>query len=198
MKKKLFLLFIGRKAILSVLGLVLLLSATIPAEASERRGIISLAINYLVYSDSRCRDVYSKGELCPEVKAGYKVYRDFYIWESYGYLSAEGTTPVLKEETSLNYHYLSIGAGYNRNFSEKLNYLIELGLLNVIYKEEAMGEKASGLKLGFRFGVGIIYNINKTFFAELSTSYLHAVDNREDISIKFGGFKAGVGFGVGF
>lgn len=185
----------GRTTIISILILIVLFFAP-TASGSEKKGLVLLSASYFGYSDSRHKEVYSSGNIYPEIKVGFKTYRDFYLWGSYGFLTADGVTPVLEEATKINYHHMSIGGGYSGNFSERLVYLIELGLFYVNYREKAMGEEVSGSSVGFRIGGGIIFNISKVLFTEVSVGYLHAQDKVEDITLKLGGFKAGIGFGI--
>ena len=166
------------------------------AAASEKKGLVLLSASYFGYSDSRQKEVYSSGNIYPEIKAGSKVYQDFYVWGRCGFLTANGKTPILEETAKINYLHLSIGGGYKGNFSERLAYLVELGLLYVNYKETAMGEEVSGSSVGFMLGGGVIFNIGKVFFAEVSLGYLNAKDEVEDITLKLGGIKAGIGFGI--
>ncbi len=175
--------------------LILLLFAS-TAAASEKKGFVILSASYFGYSDSRHKEVYSSGNIYPEIKAGLKVYRDFYVWGRYGFLSANGKTPILEETTKINYFHVSIGGGYQGNISKRLDYLVKLGLLYVNYRETAMGEEVSGSSVGFMLGGGVIFNISKVFFTEVSLDYLFANDELEDITLKLGGIKAGIGFGI--
>lgn len=185
----------GRTTILSSLVLILLFFASTVA-ASEKKGLVILSTSYFGYTDSRHKEVYSSGNIYPEIKAAMKIYRDFYVWGRYGFLTANGVTPILEEAAKLNYHHISIGGGYKGNLSKKLDYLVELGLLYVNYRETAMGEEISGSSVGFRLGGGLIFNISKVLFTEVSLGYLHTNDEVEDITLKLGGIKAGIGFGI--
>ncbi len=185
----------GRTTILSTLMLILLLFAS-TAAASEKKGSVLLSASYFEYSDSRHKEVYSSRDIYPEIKAGLKAYRGFYVWGRYGFLTANGVTPILKETTKINYHHVSIGGGYQGNFSGSLDYLVELGLLYVNYREKAMGEEASGSSVGFRLGGGVIFNISKVLFTEVSIGYMDAKDDVGDFTVKLGGIKAGIGFGI--
>ena len=185
----------GRTTIISILILIVLFFAP-TASGSEKKGLVLLSASYFGYSDSRHKEVYSSGNIYPEIKVGFKAYRDFYLWGSYGFLTADGVTPVLEEATKINYHHMSIGGGYSGNFSERFDYLVELGLLYVKYREKAMGEELSGSSVGFRLDGCLILNINKVLFTVVTLGYLFAKDEVEDITLKLGGIKAGIGFGI--
>ncbi len=187
----------GRTTIISILILIVLFFAP-TASGSEKKGLVLLSASYFGYSDSRHKEVYSSGNIYPEIKVGLKASRDFYVWGRYGYLTANGVTPILKETTRINYHHMSIGGGYQGNISESLGYLVELGLLYAIYREKAMGEEVSWSSVGFRLGGGVIFNISKVFFTEASIGYMHAKDDVEDFTVKLGGIMAGIGLGIRF
>lgn len=158
---------------------------------------VSFTGNYMRSSDSVYRQVYGSSEFYPEFKAGVKVFNNFYIWGGFGFLSSKGHTfPELNLDTKASKKYLSGGLGYSGN--GKITFRIEAGLLHVTWKEEAMDIKNNGSAFGFRIGGGIVYNWNPTFFTEISSAYLIASDTVDDISLKLGGFIAGVGVGIRF
>jgi opacity protein-like surface antigen len=82
----------------------------------------------------------------------------------------------------------------------KLSYKLEAGVFNVKYKEEAMGEEFSDSAAGFRVDGGLVFNVTKKFFVEVSLGYLTAsdtvIDDGEEYSIKLGGFRTGAGIGI--
>lgn len=160
---------------------------------SEEKFMVSVVGNYLNPSDSGYKDIYGSDVFYPELKAGYKLYKGFYIWTGYGFFSKKGTTTELKQEAKSTQHFLSFGIGYDRKISEKFGYKAELGLLNASYKEEAMGEEVTGNSIGFGIEAGILYRVWSGFFVKISAGYLSASDKVEDVEIKLGGFKAGIG-----
>jgi hypothetical protein len=165
---------------------------------SGEKFMVSVAGNYLNPSDSGYKDVYGSSVLLPEIKAGYKLYKGFYIWAGYGFFSKEGTTTELKQEAKSTQHFLSFGIGYDGKISKKFGYKAELGLLNASYKEEAFGEKVTDNSIGFGIETGILYRIWSGIFIKISAGYLSASDTVEDVKIKLGGFKAGIGLEARF
>ncbi len=154
--------------------------------------------NYLIPADKDFKDIYGKGLFYPEIKAGVKVFEGFYIWAGYGFLLAKGTTNLLAEEAESNQNYISGGFGYEGRISDRVRYKVETGTFYVNYREEAMGLKVSGSTIGYRIDGGLDIDVLKNVFLEIGGGYLAASDSIEGISIKLGGFKAGVGFGVRF
>ena len=165
---------------------------------SGEKFMVSVVGNYLHPSDSGYKDIYGSSVYYPELKAGYKVYKGFFIWAGYGFFSKEGTTTELKQEARSTQHFLSFGIGYDGKISKRFGYKAELGLLNASYKEEAFGEKETGNSIGFGVETGILYEISSSFFIKISVGYLSASDKVEDVEIKLGGFKTGIGVEVRF
>ena len=163
---------------------------------------VSLTANFLSPADGDYKDVYGSGVFFPELKLGYKISGNFSLWGGLGLLSAEGSTPVLDEDSKSNQNFISFGAGYNKNLKEKLDFKFELGLAYVNYREEALGEKISDSAFGFKLDAGLLYTISNSFFAVVELSYLCARDTLtfegEEVKIKLGGLKGGIGVGVRF
>lgn len=182
------------KKYVSILLMVLILAVTVHA---DKKFTITLSGNYLVPSDENYKEIYSEGKFFPEVKAGFKVFKDIYIWTGYGYLTAKGTTvSTLALDAESSQHFLSFGAGYIKNISKPVGIKIELGGFSVKYEEDSMDTNVSGSVLGFRIEGGLVFNISKTIFTELTLGYLNASDTVEESTIKFGGFKTGIGLGI--
>ena len=161
------------------------------------RFMISFTGNYMTSSDSVYRKVYGSGEFYPEFKAGVRIFNNFYGWAGYGFLSAEGQTyPDLGLETKARKKYLSAGIGYQG--MGKVTYRIDAGLLYVNWEEKTIDKLNKGSAIGFRFGAALVYNWTPTFFTEISSAYLIASDRIDYISLKLGGYIAGVGIGLRF
>jgi len=158
----------------------------------------SITGNILFPGDSGYRDVYGKSGFLPELKVGYSLSENIYLWAGYGYLGKKGETPVLKLEAKSTQHFLSLGAGYGGKLTAQLGYEAELGLMIVAYKEEAMETSASGTAFGFRVDAGLTYALAGPVFAAAEVGYLFASDKIEGETIKPGGFKAGLGLGAKF
>jgi len=178
--------------------LVLLLMVPVYSEGFS----ISFTGNYLSPSDEDYKDTYGNGVFFPELKLDYQMGKNFSLWAGFGIISANGTTPVLGADAKSTQNLMSFGVGYNGDFSKKLGYKVELGAVYFSYKEEAMEVEVTGSAFGFRADAGVVYNITGTFFAEVIAGYLSANDTvtleGEDVDIKFGGLKAGIGLGIRF
>jgi len=182
-----------RKTILTIF--ILLIIATVLNGAN--RFMISFSGNYMTSSDSVYRKVYGSGEFYPEFKAGVKIFNNVYGWAGYGFLSAKGQTyPDLNLETEARKKYLSAGIGYQGKGN--VTYRIDAGLLYVNWEENALDRLNKGKAIGVRFGAAAVYNWTTSFFTEISSSYLFASDKIDDITLKLGGFTAGISIGMRF
>lgn len=163
---------------------------------------ISFTGNYLNPSDDYYKETYSSGVFYPELKLGYEIAGNFSLWAGFGIISKNGATPELKAEAKSSQKLMSFGVGYNGDFSKKLGYKVELGAVYFSYKEEAMEVEVTGSAFGFRTDMGIVFNISGTFFAEIIAGYISASDTvtlaGEDVDIKLGGYKGGIGIGIRF
>lgn len=182
----------------SVLILTMVLFMVVSIHA-QKKFTVTLSGNYLAPSDGNYKEIYGEGKFFPEIKAGFKVFKDIYIWTGYGYLTAKGkTVSTLTMDAESSQHFISFGAGYIKKISKPVGIKIELGGFSVKYEENSMDNNVTGSVLGFRIEGGLVFNIGKTIFAELTLGYLNASDTVEDATIKFGGFKTGIGLGIKF
>jgi hypothetical protein len=154
--------------------------------------------NLLMPADSGYKDVYGKSVFYPELKAGYAFSADFYVWAGYGFVNKKGETPVLKLAAESTQNFISIGLGYGGAAADALGYFVELGLVNAYYKEEAMGVKESGSVLGFRADAGLTYVVASPLFISLEAGYIATSKKVNEVTIKPGGLKAGLGIGARF
>ena len=165
---------------------------------SAERFMVSVVGNYFVPADGGYKDIYGSSMFDPELKAGYKIFGDVYIWAGYGFFSRTGETKELKEEAKSTQHFLSAGAGYNGTISKRMGFNVELGLFNASYKEEAMDEAVTGSAMGFGVKGEILFGFGKGLFAKITLGYTRASDTIEEEDIKLGGFNSGIGVEVRF
>lgn len=162
-------------------------------------GYLSLSANALFSSDSGYKDVYGSTIIYPEIEAGYKTYKDMFIFGGFGFFSKEGkTTGELQINTKSTQNILSFGVGYDFNLNEKIDILIRAGIARIGYKEEAMEQEVKGNKIGILLGSDLVYKFGKRFFTKATIGYMSAKDTIEGVDIKLGGFKVGIGVGLRF
>jgi len=159
---------------------------------------VSLGAGIQSPADSGYRDVYGRSVFLPELKGGLSLSSSFYVWAGYGLITAKGETPELNAEARSSQNVLSLGGGYQGVLSDSLGFKAEIGLADVFYKEEAFDETISGSALGFTAGAGLTYALGKMFFLQAEAGYLLAQKTINDIEVKMGGLKAGLGAGLRF
>jgi hypothetical protein len=160
---------------------------------------VSIMGNYFKPADGNFKTIYEENHYYPELKLNLKIFAGFYLWSSYGILSAEGTTILqLNEKAEWKQTFLSFGGGYKAKLSGKISSLFRLGGLYTKYKEEALQTIIEDSAFGFVVSAGLIYDISGTFYTELEIGYLSVSDTIDNVSIKPGGFKGGIGIGIKF
>ena len=187
------------KRALSMLLMIVLLLSFLPMKGFAGDSfLVSITGNYLVPADEGFKEIYGSSVFYPELKLGYKMSKSWLLWFRYGYLSANGTTPVLNREAKTTQHFLSGGPGYMGKISQKLFYTIEAGIFYVKFKEEALDEELSDSAIGFRIDGGLIYRLSQSFFVDMTLGYINASDTIEGLPtpVELGGFKAGIGLGI--
>lgn len=156
---------------------------------------IKLNLGYLQAADESYGDLYGSGTMFPQVRAGFRMARHFYIWAGFGAFSAKGTIEEVNSEASSSQSFLFFGFNYNRNLSSKLGLKLEASAVNVSYKEEALDMEIKKSTNGFNIETGLVFNFSKRLFTELSAGYLYASDVVIEKKITLGGFMAGLGLG---
>jgi hypothetical protein len=159
---------------------------------------ISLSGNYWMPSDDDYQTIYGKWMIYPELKLGINIYRGFYAWLGYGYLTTDGTIPIVDEPASSNQHHVSAGLGYEIRITGFMKFRIEAGSYNVYYIEKTQFIEEKGLAFGYRGDAGMFFFINKNFFMGVSAGYLHAVKTVNSNSVTFGSLMTGLTLGICF
>jgi len=160
---------------------------------------LRFSFNLMRSRDAAFREVY--GELVPyyEIKASWDFYGDYYFWGSYGLVWAKGETlPYLRREANIFQHFFGAGVGFTEEVAGHVGYKIELGFAFVFYKEKALGTEHTGKGVGFRGETGLVYNISRRVFTELTLGYIAGYEKMEDFTLKMGGLKTGITIGLNF
>jgi hypothetical protein len=174
---------------------------TLPADVKKKRSerfFLKANFDYLSSVDKNYKEVYSSGSLFLQAKVGFRLARNFYIWTGYGTISVEGIIPEVNSIAKASQNFFFFGLKYTRDFSKKLGYKIEAAAVRVRYKEEALELEATGSTMGFSFETGVVFNLGKRLFSELSAGFLSARDILIEDRVKLGGFKTGLVLGVKF
>jgi hypothetical protein len=183
--RKFWLVFLG---VLIISGMARLRADTV---------MFSLSGGYMFPADTGYREVYGRNIIAPEVKLGFRIFSDLYIYGSFMTLSKKGFTPQLQEPASSSQQFFGGGLAYFPYLSQHWKAFIGAGVVNVSYKEEAMEVTVSGNKLGFSFEAGI-YLKEKFVFTGINAGYCFAKDTYEGVDFKMGGTRASLVLGFVF
>jgi hypothetical protein len=159
---------------------------------------IAITGNYMIPAVENFSEIYSRGVISPEIIAGYIFYRDFYIWSGFSFFTKSGASLVLKEPTQWKQRYFTLGFGYYKNAPIIFGWEIKAGAIFVNYSEEAFGVKVSGNTAGIRIDGSANYKLSDRWYGLFTVSYLLASDKVNDMKIKVGGIKTGIGLGFRF
>jgi hypothetical protein len=179
---------------------IVLLAAALCASGLAAAGRIqaSLAANALFPADPAYRETYAAGLFLPELKAAYALGGDLYAWAGFGWVSASGETPVLKMPAESRQGYLAVGGGYRLALAASWGLFGELGLGRIAFREEALEQTVSGSALGVVLNAGARRDLGRRFFLLAQLGYVYGKKTVEDVAVKLGGVKAGIGAGVRF
>lgn len=166
--------------------------------AAGGRFFVSLKVGYLMSIDEDFKTVYGTGSVFPQVKAGFRIARNFYIWGGYGAVSAKGTVPEVNADAKTSQNFLSVGFKYSRDFPGKVGYKLEAAAVNISYREETLDLEIKDSAKGFGVELGLLFNIKQRLYTEVSAGYIYGTDLVLNKKIKLGGFKTGLGVGVRF
>lgn len=155
---------------------MLLIFPCLLAAAGGDKFFASAGASLLVPADGNFSDLYGKTQVCPELRLGYALYRNFYAWLGGGFLAASGRLPVLEDEIKASQTFLSLGLGWETRGKGRLQADVAAGLLMAGLREEAMGTARSKWAPGFDARAGVRYYLNqsKKFFLGLSLGYAAA------------------------
>jgi hypothetical protein len=182
-----------------VLLMAALMTVVVPASLTAGdRFQVSLNANTLFPADSTYRETYHKMVFLPELKAAFAISENLCVWASYGRVSVAGKTPILKEQAESSQGFLAAGAGYCHLLSEGWSLFGELGLASIAYHEEALGKTISGSILGVAVNAGVRRNLGARFYLLAQVGYIYGKKTIEDVPVKLGGAKAGIGAGIHF
>lgn len=179
-----------------ILGIVFVLVLSTGFISGGDTVSVSASINYFGHADSNYADVYGNGALMPELQLHVAVGENFFAGAAVGFFSQSGETPVLEMEATSNQTVIFLGGGYRSMVSDKTGFLFKAGLVDVIYKEEALGLEATGSVIGAGFGTALTVSLTEKIFGQVQLGYIIASKEIDGETAKFGGFKAGLGAGI--
>lgn len=189
-------------AVYSIVVLLAVSLAAIPSAASSGRLTaadeeaefgISLEAGWMRPADLGFRELYGRGTFLPEVTISKGLGSGISAWLAVSGFKSSGTIPVLDDPAEARQTFLSLGASLERALLGGLSGRADAGLTLVAYRESALGAVEKGTRAGFRFGAGLSYPIYRGLSATASAGYILSSRTLGAVSMKFGGFKAGLG-----
>jgi hypothetical protein len=186
-----------RKSHVFLSFIVILVSVVSFAETKDNL-ILTGSVNMLLPADSDYCDIYGSSIMLPEFTANVKITGDWFAWAGYGFLDADGTTPVFSGEAKSTQDFIFLGAAYRLAIKGDFNALLKVGIGSISYKEEALDTTIKDSALGFYVDCGLFYDITEYFSVFASAGYMVGSDTVNDEDISLGGFKVGGGLAIHF
>lgn len=175
--------------------------------------------NYLQVPENSFLQQVKQKKACPEGKISVTVFRNFYVWGSYGTFPVHDSWTKwsnkgafekdIEVDRVLKKNIYSAGLGFFAGYIEQnaVALKIELGICAInnsidssfieIASRELIAskmEKQSGV--GIRGNFGITYGFYKNLFTEISLGYMYASVKPNNTRINLGGFQFSVGLGI--
>ena len=134
-----------------------------------------------------------------DVKLFIRVTDRLSAWYRVGSIAGEADIPLLGQSAKSRQRFSSFGIGYTVEISKRFHLNMDIGLISVKFREEAMTEFREDSASGYRLEGGLSFHFNKWLFTDVSVGYISAdADWTDDVELKLGGLGAGVGFGITF
>jgi hypothetical protein len=158
-------------------------------------------MNHMVPADESYRELYGFSAFLPGVRAEVKINRSNFAWGEFSFLTETGTTKgEMNEPIEADHFFIGFGGGFRIKLSQKSNLDLRYGGVFISYKEKAFQEEVSGDTFGLELGIDYRVRVLSRVFVDLYAAYITGKSKTEEskISITLGGFKTGIGIGVGF
>ena len=187
-----------KKLIIIIISILIVLGGLFGESDNTKSIFIGLKGNIMFPSDSGFKNVYGSNMFCPGAEFGFKLKNNIYFVAGFDIFKKDGETPVLKEISESEQTFISLGAGYIKNISDRFYLRGDAGILSISYEEKAFGEKITGSSFGFYLQGGAEMIFGERFYISSLAGYSSASDKIDDLSIKLGGLKISIILGVVF
>jgi hypothetical protein len=158
-------------------------------------------MDHMLPADKVYMDTYGGSSFLPSVRAEIKVDRKNFAWAQFSFLKETGATiGEFNEAIEVSQYFFSAGGGYRVRLSQSSSLDLRYGGVYFMFNETSFQEENSGNTIGLELAVDYKMRFASRMFFVLSASYLLGKSESEDykLSIKPGGFKTGLGLGIGF
>ena len=184
-----------KKLLIIILFVLLILSGLYGGSGEV---FIGLKGDLLFPSDNGYTEIYGSSVFSLGAEVGYKFKNNICIVAGFDKLKKEGDTPILNVESESEQKFISLGIGYLKNIGDSFFLRGDAGILSVSYEERAFGEEVTGSSFGFYFQGGGGIMIGSGYYLSAFIGYNQASDKVGEMSIKLGGFRTMIVFGVIF
>lgn len=167
-------------------------------KSGRNKFFVMLSTGYLFSLDSNYKKIYGNSSILPQIKVGFKISENFYMWTGYGGVKGKGLILEIGTNAESAQNFFALGFKYTRFFPKRLGYKLDVSTVKVSYSEKALDTKVKGSALGYNFEAGLVYNLGRCLFTEFYVGYLYASKLVLNKMITLGGFGAGLGLGMKF
>ncbi len=169
-------------------------------KSAEKGFYVDVSVSLFSNSDVDFKEAYKSSIMVPEINLGYFFTDNLYVFGGYEFYKVDGKTPEWDFTLNMDQKILSLGAGYFKEFSEKLGLSGELGLVSISYTEKLIDLELENKDscIGFRLRTKLQYKISNLIGLYLKLGYTIAKDTIDDVENNFGGISTGVGINIFF
>ena len=186
--------------------LIIFLNVLAVCSAAAVNIFADFTFSSLVPADTAYKKLYGDYVFFPEVKAGVRFFNNFYCWGGLGIIEAEGSyTEEGAVKTAVSsQQFISLGMGYEFMVSTRLSVKAEGGIVFISHRGKAYLSDMEvnddrGNKIGYKFDLGLLYNISSSLYTGLSLGYFHGQNTQDYLrKVSYGGLKTGVSIGFRF
>ncbi len=171
---------------------------------SEKKFSLDITWSMLKPADTSYQKIYTDKPLYPEIILAYKFKNNVFIYSGFGFLKEEGEIDTLDYKVKSDQNYISFGLGYEFMSKKRINFRLSGGIIFVNYEgiayfDDNLTGMDKGNRTGYKFDIGLYYNLTKTYVLNFIAGYFHG-QNTTDYSRKlsYGGLKIGAGVGLRF
>ncbi|MDH4220279.1 MAG: porin family protein [Candidatus Aminicenantes bacterium] len=188
-----------KKNIMVVIALSMLIGF-LPAYSSPLGLKVGGSVNYYTISDSLFKDLYGNGHFMFGGYMSFEIFEKYEIRGEANYFRDTGEMPITQEEIKFTFVPIVLGIRYRILKVSIISPYLGAGVDFISYKEDVPDrfEDVSESTTGYHVEAGSYINMTGRFYIDLNFRYIKADVEPFDETVKLGGFRAGLGFGIAF
>jgi opacity protein-like surface antigen len=187
-----------KKIMLAFTALFILFNLSQPCLAESFK--IGGSVNYYSVTESIYKDVYGKGNLMFGGALSCELIRMFELRAEANYFHQKGKMTISKEEITLTIIPITLGTRIRFIEIDRLSPYIGAGFDFYSYKEELPDrfDDVSEHTTGFHVEGGFYVDATHSLYLDVNIRYTKADTEPFDETVRLGGIRAGIGFGIQF